>query len=164
MRYNIGAMKKLKIYLDTSVINFALDKRDIEKNKITLQFLEEIKAGKHEVFISDLVIAEINKAPQEIAVRLRDVIKSIELEELNVNEEVESLAEKYIEQNVIPTKYANDAIHIAVASVNGLDVVVSWNFEHMVKHKTRVEVMGINTFIGYKAIDICPPQEVVENV
>lgn len=109
-----------------------------------------------------MVTAEINKAPEEIAVKLRGVIKGIKLEELVIDEEARNLADKYVMQEVIPVKYANDAIHIAVASVNELDVIVSWNFEHMVKHKTRVAVIGINTFMGYKSIDICSPQEVSE--
>ncbi|MFQ5835442.1 MAG: hypothetical protein ACE5HR_05940 [bacterium] len=75
-----------------------------------------------------------------------------------------TLANKYIVEGVIPVKYGNDATHIAVASVNDLDVVVSWNFEHIVKHKTRIEVIGINTFMGYKAIDLCTPREVIEDV
>lgn len=83
---------------------------------------------------------------------------------MSVNEEVEILADEYIKRGIIPVKYGPDAVHIAVATINNLDVVVSWNLEHMVKHKTRVEVMGINTFMGYRGIDICSPREVVENV
>ena len=58
----------------------------------------------------------------------------------------------------------DDALHIAVASVNNLDVIVNWNFTHIVKLKTRREVAVINTLMGYKPIEICSPQEVVENV
>lgn len=157
-------MKRVRIYLDTSIINFAVNQRDIGKNEITKRLIMEIKQGKYEAFISELVSAEIEKASRELAIKLRSVIKEIVLEELLVDEEVNALADKYIEQRIIPVKYANDAMHIAVASVNDLDIVVSWNFEHMVKHKTRVEVAGINTFMGYRSIDICSPEEVVEDV
>ncbi|MFH1824220.1 MAG: type II toxin-antitoxin system VapC family toxin [Candidatus Firestonebacteria bacterium] len=154
-------MRKLKIYLDTSIINFAIDARSPKEKEITLVFFDEIKKGKYDIFISELVTAEIDKAPKEIAEKLRSVIQKLSPEELAITEEAEILADKYIEQGIIPIKYANDAAHIAIASVSDLDIVLSWNFEHMVKHKTRVEVMGVNTFMGYKTIDICTPQEVV---
>ena len=58
----------------------------------------------------------------------------------------------------------DDAHHIAIASVNGIDAILSWNFEHIVKLKTKREVVGINMFMGYGPIDIYSPLEVVENV
>jgi hypothetical protein len=64
---------------------------------------------------------------------------------------------------MIPAREFDDAAHIAVASVHNLDVIVSWNFEHMVKFKTRREVQGINALMGYKAIEICSPLEMVES-
>ncbi len=51
-----------------------------------------------------------------------------------------------MEEGVFPAKYENDAVHIAAASVNNLDLIISWNFEHIVKFKTKKEVTGINYF------------------
>lgn len=84
-------------------------------------------------------------------------------EVLSVDEEIDRLADKYIAEGIIPAVYRDDALHIALASVKGLDILVSWNFKHLVKHKTRVEVTGVNTLLGYKAIDICTPWEVIED-
>ena len=164
MRYNMNTMKKLRLYLETSVINFAIDNRNPRERAVTLQLFDEIKKGEHEAFVSEAVIAEIDKAPEEIAVKLRDVIKQLNPEELAITQETQTLADKYIEERIIPAKYKGDALHIAAASVNDLDIIISWNFEHIVKHKTRVEVAGINILMGYKSIDICTPQEVVKNV
>ena len=111
-----------------------------------------------------MVIREINRAPQEKAVKLRGQIKKINPEELILDANAQALAKSYIEQGVIPAKYEDDALHIAIASVNNLDAVVSWNFAHIVKLKTKREVMGINTLMGYKPVEICSPWEVVENV
>lgn len=61
------------------------------------------------------------------------------------------------------TKYRGDAIHIAIASVHDMDVVISWNMEHMVKLKIRREVRAVNILEGYKEIEICTPLEVIEN-
>lgn len=165
MRYNVSAMeRKTRIYLDTSIFNFAVDDRTPAEKRLTQKLIEEIKAGKYEAFISDVVLLEINKAGKERRKELLNVIQEVNPEELEVGEEVRLLAEKYIVEGVIPVKHADDALHIAAASVNDVDILVSWNFEHIVKHKTRVAVTGINTLRGYKSPDICTPQEVIENV
>ncbi|MFH0790889.1 MAG: hypothetical protein V2A64_04580 [Candidatus Omnitrophota bacterium] len=93
-------------------------------------------------------------------------VENIRLEEenLEINDEVKMLAERYVNEKIIPLTYWDDALHIALASVNEVDILVSWNFKHIVKHKTRVEVTGVNTMLGYKNIDICSPREVIEDV
>ena len=113
-----------------------------------------------------MVLREINSTKDSLKREsLLSFIKGLSLEEvLDINNEVDTLAERYISEKIIPAIYRDDALHIALASVNGLDILVSWNFQHLVKHKTRVEVAGVNTLLGYKTIDICAPWEVVENV
>jgi len=157
-------MKKLKLYLETSVISSAIDNREPDKTAQTLRLLDEIKEKGHEAFVSRIVLVEIAKADENTQKKLLAVLQDIDPEELNIDKEAEALSGKYISEGVIPQKYENDALHIAVASVNGLDAVVSWNFSHMVNHKTRMEVMGINTFMGYRVIDICTPKEVAKDV
>ena len=156
-------MKIPKIYFDTSIFNFALAEDVPAEREITLKLLDEVKSGKYEVFISEVVIGEINRAPQAKAVKLRDCIKKINPEELTLDDNAQALAKEYIEKGVIPSKYEDDAFHIAIASVNNLDIIVSWNFTHIVKLKTRREVAVINTLMGYKPIEICSPQEVIDN-
>ena len=80
---------------------------------------------------------------------------------LEIDLETEELAERYIDEGVIPERYRGDALHIAVAVVNGIEVIISWNFEHIVKLKTRVMVNGINRLLGYHEIEICSPEEVI---
>jgi predicted nucleic acid-binding protein len=160
-------MRTLALYLDTSVISFALSE-DIpdEDRDITLKLIDEINKGKYEGFISDVVIREIGNT-RNLAKRdkLLKLVNGIEFNDvLSVNEETDRMADKYIKEGIIPAVYRDDALHIALASVNGLDILVSWNFKHLVKHKTRIEVAGVNTLLGYKPIDICTPWEVTENV
>ncbi|MEI6155173.1 MAG: hypothetical protein WCQ90_13925 [Deltaproteobacteria bacterium] len=81
---------------------------------------------------------------------------------LEIDIETVELAERYIKEGIIPLKYRSDAIHIAVAVTNGIQAIASWNFEHIVKLKTRVMVNGINRLLGYNDIEICSPEEVVE--
>ena len=81
---------------------------------------------------------------------------------LKTNKLVEELAEKYILEKIVPTKYSIDLIHIAFAVAYELDVVVSWNLEHIVKLNTRLKVNGVNKKEGFKEIEICTPQEVIK--
>lgn len=64
---------------------------------------------------------------------------------------------------MIPAKYEDDAFHIAIATVNNMDAIISWNFKHIVKLKTKKEVAGLNLLMGYKEIDIYSPLEVANN-
>jgi len=157
-------MHKLKIYLDTTIISHAIDARNIETQRMTIKFFEEVKAGKYEVFISDLVMAEINKADSVTRQKLIEQVKAFNPEGLDLSEEAKTLAVRYIEQGIIPEKHKDDAQHIAIAVVNEMNMILSWNFEHIVKAKTIREVTAINILTGYKTIEIYSPLEVVEDV
>jgi predicted nucleic acid-binding protein len=159
-------VRKLALYLDTSVISFALSEDISDDDRgITLKLIEEINKGRYEGFISDVVIRELGST-RDSAKRdkLLKLVSDMELNDvLFVDEETDRLAEKYIDEGIIPAVYRDDALHIALTSIKGLDILVSWNFKHLVKHKTRIEVTGVNTLLGYKAIDICTPWEVTED-
>ena len=155
--------RNIKLYLDTSVINFAISEQGVAKEKeVTLQLFEQIKRGRFEAGISEVVLREISRAPEKKARALMEVLRGVPLVNLIVSEEAERLANKYVEETIIPQKYREDALHIAMAAVYEYDVVVSWNFEHMVKVKTRREVHGVNLMMGYKSIDIATPEEVID--
>jgi predicted nucleic acid-binding protein len=159
-------MRKLGLYLDTSVISFALSEDISDDNRnVTLKLIEEINKSKYEGFISDVVIRELGSTRDAVKRgKLLELVDSMELNEvLAVDEEIDGVADKYIEEGIIPAVYRDDALHIALTSVKGLDILVSWNFRHLVKHKTRIEVTGVNTLLGYKPIDICTPWEVIED-
>ena len=118
--------------------------------------------NRYKGYISEIVLGEINRASDIKKRRLFNFISKYDLEELMFNESAKILADKYIEAGVIPRKYQEDAFHIAIASVNDLDAIISWNFKHIVKLKTRREVVGINLYMGYKEIDIYSPWEVID--
>jgi hypothetical protein len=82
---------------------------------------------------------------------------------LDFNDEAERLADLYVAEGVIPEKYRTDGLHIAIAAVNYLDMIISMNFQHIVKRKTERMTAAINTLNGYKAVDICNPMEVSES-
>ena len=149
-------MKKLKIYLDTSVYSALYDERDLIRQNQTKEFWDSIKD--HELYYSDINLEEINGVSNtELRNKLRDLLNLGN--EIQVSSEVIELSKIYIKEGLIPEKYESDAIHVALVTVYSLDILVSWNFKHLVKRKTRIGVNLINLKEGYKAIDILAPPE-----
>lgn len=148
-----------RYYLDTSIFNFAIAEDVPESRRVTNRWLADLSG---ETFISPLVIGEIDRAPEPIRLKLNAVINQCDPEILPVTEGARALAQLYVRDGLIPSRYLIDALHIAIAVVHDMDVVVSWNMEHMVKWKTRRGVNAIHLAQGYRAIDICTPEEVLD--
>jgi len=155
-------MRKIKYYLDTTIFNFAFAEGDIKKKDITLKLFEELPLIADGIFISDEVVREISRAPEPRKSQLEGLLRKSKPLLLEIDLETEALAERYIKEKIIPLKYRSDALHIAAAVRNGLDAIISWNFEHIVKLKTRIMVNGLNKLLGYHEIEICSPEEVIE--
>lgn len=157
-------MKKLKVYLDTSLFNFLFEEKDEEKQKATELFFQQIhNAETFLPYVSALVLRELEHAPVEKLQKMMYALKGVNAGVLEESEEAIRLSNRYVEEGLIPPKYRNDAVHLALASVYEIDVVVSWNLEHMVKLKTKRGVSGINRLEGYREIEILTPQEVIES-
>jgi predicted nucleic acid-binding protein len=155
-------LKKIKYYLDTTIFNFVFAEGDTEKKDITVKLFKDLPSISNGIYISDEVIREINRAPEPRKSQLVGQLEETNPLLLEVDIEAEELAERYVKEGIIPERYRSDAVHIAVAVINGIEVIVSWNFEHIVKLKTRVMVNGINRLLGYHEIEICSPEEVIE--
>lgn len=150
----------MRIYIDTSVINGVYTKDDRIKD-ITTQFFHSSKFGNITLYGSEVVATEIKNTPSpEKRKLLIDIIEEYTIEILPITEEVKILASNYIKDKIIPAKYAPDALHIACCVIHNIPLLVSWNFKHIVKHKTRVEVNRINQKLGLPQIDLCSPEEV----
>ncbi len=149
-------MVKLKVYLDTSVFSAYFDDRSPMRQNQTKKFWGQLK--KYERHASDLVLDELNAVTDE-DLRNNMIELTNDFQILKVNDQCITLAEKYIERGIFPERYRDDAIHLAIASVNGIEILVSWNFEHLVKRKTRLEANLANSLNGYRSIDIIAPPE-----
>jgi len=156
-------MRKQKIYLETTLFNHYVDEYRGLAHKSTVALFNDITAGKYEAFTSDYVTDELERAPAEKSKKMIALIKQYDITVLELNEEAERLADIYVEQGIMPLKYRTDGIHIAVASVNHLDMIISLNFQHIVKRKTKLTTASINAMNGYRAVEIINPMEVVDN-
>ena len=155
-------MRKLKIYLDTSVISH-LDAADVpDKQDDTRKLWEHIKAGKYRAFISPAVVLELDDCSEPKRSGLAKQLRDIQYTELKANDEVLELAEQYLIAGILPPKSVRDRQHIAYACVYDCDMIVSWNFKHMVNYKTISGVRSVNALAGYKEMPIYTPTMLVE--
>ena len=156
-------MRKQKVYLETTLFNHYFDDDMGLAHTSTVALFKEIAAGKYVAFTSDYVVNELEDAPIEKRGKMIGLIEEYDITVIALDAEAEQLAEVYVEQGVIPLKYRTDGIHIAVAAVNDLDMIISLNFQHIVKRKTKIASMSINTLNGYRTVEIISPMEVFEN-
>jgi len=154
-------MRKQKIYIETTLFNYYFD-TERDAHIPTVALFKEIAAGKYEAFTSDYVTEELEKAPAEKREKMISLINEYDISVLEKSDEAEKIADLYVVAGIIPAKYQLDGIHIAIASINEFDMIVSLNFKHIVKHKTIIGTAAINTLNGYKSINIFSPMEVTD--
>jgi predicted nucleic acid-binding protein len=155
-------MKIPKIYIETTVFNFLFAEDAPEKRQDTIKLFQEIRDGSYIPYTSDAVIEELEKATVEKFNQMFSLIGQYSMITLPVTDEAKRLADIYIKEGVIPEKYPTDALHIALATVNDLDYIVSYNFRHIVKVKTITMTESINLREKYKRIGIFSPTEVID--
>ncbi len=153
--------EKLSIYLDTAVLSFCFADDSPKERDITKEFFEEMRKDRIQTFISEIVVGEINNAPEPKKSKLLNLINKYNLRVLPLDQECEDLADRYVKHKIIPLRYRDDAVHIAIAIINRVDVIISWNLKHMVKLRTIHAVNSINKESGYKEIDIRTAEEVL---
>lgn len=157
-------MKKLKIYLDTSVISFLFADDVPEFKKITENFFKNyVKKGSYLVYISDVVIREIEKTSDETKkTNLLQTVRKYSLQILTFNEEADKLANIYIKEKVIPPQKIEDAQHIAISTCNQMDILLSWNFKHLANIQKQINVKIVNEKEGYfYPLTLTNPMEVI---
>ncbi len=147
---------KSKIYLDTSVISAYYDDRQPERMKLTQNFWKQLH--NYEIFISSIVMAEIDKWDDPTRLKLKNLIQNFNVLSVD-NENVIKLSKKYIREQIIPASQELDATHIAVAVANNIDTILSWNFKHIVRKKVKLGVNYINNLLGYDSIEMMTPAE-----
>ena len=148
-----------RIYIDTSVIGGYYDD---EFEKHTKNLFDRIINKDFEIYFSEINETELILAPQEV----KDVIKLIPKDcyvYLELSNEVKQLAEAYINEKALGKASLNDAYHIALASANRLDCLVSWNFKHIVNYDKIKLFNSINLKLGYPLIDIRTPSEFLKD-
>jgi predicted nucleic acid-binding protein len=150
-------VKKKKIYLDTSVISVLNTPEDLIRQKSTQEFWNLVKAGCFDVCVSRVVLGEIERCSEPKLTKMLSSLAEINCASYENTSESIELSQKYIVHGGLPPKSRDDALHIAIASVNGCDLVASWNLKHLANDRANRAVKAVNILLGYKEIFIVPP-------
>lgn len=153
-----------RIYVETTVVSCLAAKpsRDIiiaGHQDATRQLWPEL-SEKYEAYVSALAFEEAKRGDPDQAKTRLAAIKPFPM--LDIDDEARSLAEKIIGRRAVPQEYPEDALHIAVAAVNGIEVIITWNFAHLNNPFTRKMVRQIAESEGYECPEICSPEELLE--
>lgn len=147
---------KTTMYLDTSILN-ALIQEPADRKEATSLFFSQILPN-YEVFISELVLAEIRAAPDnELRNRLMKSVSQFQV--LSVSSSAEALCREYLKYLSIPEA---DALHLAIVSVEGINYLVTWNMRHIARERTKRIVDNINFLLGFPRIYIVTPDDFFE--
>ena len=147
----------MTVYTDTSVIGGCFDE---EFKEWSNALFEEFIKGTKSIILSDLTLQEIELARQEVREKILEVPQQ-HIIGININDEVIQLAETYIEEGALTNKSYNDALHIALATINNSEVLASWNFKHIVNLDRIRLYNSINLRLGYRMIEIRTPREIL---
>lgn len=150
-------VKKLRIYIDTSVVGGGQDE---EFERPSRQLLDMAKCGDITLLVSDLLVTELAGAPEQVKGVL-SVLPETSVEAVGVTEEAMDLRAAYMAAEFVGAKHNNDALHVALATVAKADLIVSWNFKHIVHFDKIRGFNAVNLREGYLPIAIHSPLEVV---
>ena len=149
---------KQRIYFDTSVFGGAFDS---EFDEATLQLFERVKLGKIICVYSDLTETELMKAPKNIIEYFKSLPKKY-MERVEIDNDILTLANKYIEEKVVGQTSFDDCLHIATATIHKADILASWNFKHIVNVYRIRGYNSINLRMNYTSLEIRSPKEITE--
>lgn len=142
-------MRKLKLYLETSVWNFYYADDAPEKRDITREFFQAFKDEIYEIYISQTVIEEIGKAEKNKKQLLMDLIRKYQPQMIEIDNESIELSKKYLDKAIIPMGKVNDALHVAVSTVYEMDALISWNYKHLANLRRKELIQSVNLIEGY---------------
>ena len=149
-------MRKLRIYIDTSVIGGYFDNEFSIDTKL---LFDEIRKGLYGLVISDLTERELVNAPETVRALLKDL--NIKFDLVLVTQESIDLANEYVKEKVVGQTSIDDCIHIATATINKVDLLISWNFKHIVNVQRIRGYNSINLKNGYPTLEIRSPKDLI---
>ena len=147
-----------RFYFDTSVFGGVFDK---EFEESTLQLFERIRMGQIICLFSDLTENELIKAPENVIEHFKNLPKQ-NVERVIVNDEILTLASKYVAEKVVGQTSFDDCINIATATIYKADILVSWNFKHIVNLYRIRGYNSVNIRSNYQLLEIRSPKEILE--
>ncbi|MBM3123898.1 MAG: type II toxin-antitoxin system VapC family toxin [Chloroflexi bacterium] len=149
-------MKIQRIYIDTSVIGGCFDSEFAEWSN---GLIADFRNGIFQALLSEVIAAEVGDAPENVQ-RIYAELMSLNAEVLTVDESALGLAEEYQKRGILTPNFYDDGLHIALATIAEADLMVSWNFKHIVRFDKIRMFNAVNIEFGYKPLQIFSPREV----
>jgi predicted nucleic acid-binding protein len=153
-------MSALRVYIDTSVFGGYFDAEFADESR---RFFDAVFNQSITALISDTLVGELVAAPPDVQSVLAQTLQS-GCERLPLTVEAISLRDAYLQSDVVTRKYADDALHVAQATLARADVIVSWNFKHLVNPARIRKFNGVNLMQSYGLVVIMTPSEIVRVV
>jgi predicted nucleic acid-binding protein len=150
-------MSAIRIYADTSVFGGAFDEEFQAASKV---FFQQVRSGRFKLVTSALVQEEIEPAPTDVRGLFEGVLDIVDV--VDVSEEAVSLRDAYIESGIVSPQWSDDALHVAIATLAGCALIISWNFKHIVHFEKIPLYNAVNMLKGYSSIGIFSPLEVIQ--
>lgn len=150
-------MKRLTLYVDTSVIGGYFD---IEFAKETQALFDNLQNSKFDIMYSSVTEDELINAPKQVRELLNEIPENLK-QKVELTEDAVNLADTYISENVVGKTSREDCFHIALATINKADILVSWNFKHIVNVIRIRGYNAVNLKLGYSQIDIRSPKDII---
>jgi predicted nucleic acid-binding protein len=154
----ISKSKLIRVYADTSVFGGLFDE---EFETASKAFFFAVKKGSFKLITSELVREEIQVGPQKVLDVFEEFLVIAEIAE--VSDSVLELQQSYVEAGIVSERCATDAMHVALATVSNADVIISWNFKHIVNFQKIPLYNAVNTLNRFGKIAIYSPLEVIED-
>ena len=156
---------KPKVYIETTVVSYlaARPSRDLlvaARQEATTELWTKLLSSEFGGYVSTLVHQEAQQGDEEQAKRRIDALSSFGV--LDIDQEARALAGRLLDAKAVPDKYADDALHMAIAAVNGIDVLITWNFAHLNNPIARARIRRIIEDNGYRCPEVCSPEELLE--
>lgn len=145
----------MKVYVDTSVFGGFFDRDFSEPSKV---FFDEVKRQRFTLVTSAVVQAEIEPSPENVRQLFDEMITIADM--AHVDSAAVALQESYLKEGIVKANSFDDALHIALATTAKCDLIVSWNFKHIVHFEKIPKYNAVNILQGYSKIGIFSPLEV----
>lgn len=151
--------KKVKVYLDTSVISYLEQEERQEKMKITRDLWQRFMTNRYIVCLSNITLDEINNNKSKLKDRLKNHLALIRYVEYSTNQETDKIVEKILEKKILTIKSFADCNHIAVAIYYSCNYLLSWNFRHLANYKTNDGIRELKIDEKHPKLKIISPEE-----
>ncbi len=150
-----------RVYVETSALSRYYDDGDPVRRDPTRAFFGRVARRELDAVTSETTVAEVRRSSPDLAVRLEALIAALGLPILPESREADELAQAYIGAHIIPADEPEDAVHVALAVLQHVDVIATWNLKHMANFRAITAVNKLNTERGLPHIEILTPEQIL---